>query len=214
MPLGAQPRPRHAVRMVAQPLHGLRPPLHVLLRPRVRGAGRPPRRRRGTGRSIRVKTNIAAVLRRELARPSWQRESVAIGAATDPYQPAEGRYRLTRACIVELAAAATPFSLITRGPLVWRDVDVLQDASRRAQVSVSVSVPTVDDDVWRTTEPGTAPPRQRLEAVRRFPKRASTSRSRWRRSSPACPIGPSSSKRSCAPHARRARTASGPTSST
>ena len=153
--------------MVAQPLHGLRPPLHVLLRPRVRGAGRPPADDR-YGRSIRVKTNIAAVLRRELARPSWQRERVAIGAATDPYQPAEGRYRLTRACIVELAAAATPFSLITRGPMVWRDVDVLQDASRRAQVLVSMSVPTVDDDVWRTTEPGTAPPRQRLEAVRRL----------------------------------------------
>src|SRR5690242_14595120 len=70
------------------------------------------------GSSIRVKTNIAAVLRRELARSSWQRETVAIGAATDPYQPAEGRYRLTRACLVELAAAANPFTLITRGPMV------------------------------------------------------------------------------------------------
>ena len=120
------------------------------------------------GRSIRVKTNVAAVLRRELARRSWQRERVAIGAATDPYQPAEGRYRLTRACIVELAAASTPFSVITRGPMVWRDVDVLQDASRRAEVSVNVSVPTLDDEVWRTTEPGTAPPRRRLEVVRRL----------------------------------------------
>ena len=122
----------------------------------------------GYGRSIRVKTNVAAVLRRELARASWRRENVAIGTATDPYQPAEGRYRLTRACLVELTAAATPFSVITRGPLVWRDVDVLQDASRRVQVSVNVSVPTIDDGVWRTTEPGTAPPRQRLEAVRRL----------------------------------------------
>ncbi len=122
----------------------------------------------GYGRSIRVKTNIAAVLRGELARQSWQREHVAIGAATDPYQPAEGRYRLTRACIVELAAAWTPFALITRGPMVWRDVDVLQDASRRVEVTVQVSVPTVDDDVWRTTEPGTAPPRRRLEIVRRL----------------------------------------------
>jgi DNA repair photolyase len=120
------------------------------------------------GRSIRVKTNVAAVLRRELARPSWRRESVAIGAATDPYQPAEGRYRLTRACIVELAAASTPFSLITRGPLVWRDVDVLQDASRLVEVSVNLSVPTLNDYVWRTTEPGTAPPRKRLEVVRRL----------------------------------------------
>jgi DNA repair photolyase len=118
------------------------------------------------GRSIRVKTNVAEVLARELARPSWQREGVAIGAATDPYQPAEGRYRLTRACLQTLAAASNPFSLITRGPLIVRDVDVLQDAARRADVSVVFSVPTLDDDVWRTTEPGTAPPRQRLRALK------------------------------------------------
>jgi DNA repair photolyase len=120
------------------------------------------------GRSIRVKTNIAAVLRRELARPSWQREQVAIGAATDPYQPAEGRFRLTRACLGELISAWTPFSLITRGPMVWRDVDVLQEASRHVEATVHVSIPTVDDDVWRTTEPGTAHPRRRLEIVRRL----------------------------------------------
>jgi DNA repair photolyase len=120
------------------------------------------------GRSIRVKTNVAAVLRRELARPSWRHETVAIGAATDPYQPAEGRYRLTRACLAELADARNPFSLITRGPMAWRDVDVLQDASRRADVSVSFSIPTLDPDVWRTTEPGTAPPAKRLEFVRRL----------------------------------------------
>jgi len=120
------------------------------------------------GSSIRVKTNVAEVLRRELARPSWSREQVAIGAATDPYQPAEGRYRLTRACLVELAAALTPFSLITRGPLVWRDADVLQDAARRVDVSVHVSLPTLDQEVWRTTEPGTAPPGRRLEIVRRL----------------------------------------------
>ena len=120
------------------------------------------------GTSIRVKTNVADVLRSELARPSWRGEKIAIGAATDPYQPAEGRYRLTRACIVELAAAASPFGLITRGPMVWRDVDVLQEASRRTEVTVNVSVPTLDDRVWRTTEPGTAPPRRRLEIVRRL----------------------------------------------
>ena len=117
------------------------------------------------GRTIRVKTNVADVLRAELARRTWAREEVTIGAATDPYQPAEGRYRLTRACIVELARARTPTSIITRGPLVWRDVDVLQEAARRAEVSVNVSVPTLDDRVWRTTEPGTAPPRKRLEIV-------------------------------------------------
>ena len=118
------------------------------------------------GASIRVKTNVAEVLRRELARASWQYEPVAIGAATDPYQPAEGRYRLTRACIEAFAAAGSPFSIITRGPLIVRDVDVLAEASQRADVSVTFSVPTVDDDVWRTTEPGTAPPRQRLRALK------------------------------------------------
>ena len=118
------------------------------------------------GRSIRVKVNVAEVLRSELTRAGWKRESVAVGAATDPYQPAEGRYRLTRACIVELGRSRTPFSLITRGPMIRRDVDVLVDAARRAKVHVSFSVPTLDERIWRATEPGTAPPRRRLEAVR------------------------------------------------
>jgi DNA repair photolyase len=120
------------------------------------------------GASIRVKTNVAAVLRRELARPSWRHEAVAVGAATDPYQPAEGRYRLTRACIEAFAEAASPFALITRGPLVVRDVDVLVEAASRAEVSVTFSVPTLDDEIWRRTEPGTSPPRQRLRALSRL----------------------------------------------
>ena len=120
------------------------------------------------GSSIRVKTNVADVLRRELARRSWQREPVAIGAATDPYQPAEGRYRLTRACIEAFADAASPFSIITRGPLIVRDVDVLAEAARYADVSVSFSVPTLDHEIWRRTEPGTSPPRQRLRALSRL----------------------------------------------
>ncbi len=120
------------------------------------------------GRSIRVKVNVAEVLRRELARPTWRRELVSIGAATDPYQPAEGRYRLTRACLEALAEAASPFALITRNPMVVRDLDVLVEAARRTRVSVSVSVPTLDQDVWRTTEPATPPPARRLEAVRRL----------------------------------------------
>ena len=120
------------------------------------------------GRSIRVKVNVADVLRRELARPSWQGESVAIGAATDPYQPAEGRYRLTRACLEVLAAAANPFSLITRGPMIVRDLDVLQEAARRADVGINFSIPTLDEHVWRLTEPETAPPRQRLRALERL----------------------------------------------
>jgi DNA repair photolyase len=120
------------------------------------------------GASIRVKTNVADVLRRQLARRSWQREPVAVGAATDPYQPAEGRYRLTRACIEAFAGAASPFSIITRGPLIVRDVDVLVEAARRADVSVTFSVPTLDHEIWRRTEPGTAPPRQRLRALSRL----------------------------------------------
>jgi len=118
------------------------------------------------GRSIRVKTNIAEVLRRQLARSTWEHETVAIGAATDPYQPAEGRYRLTRACLEALRDAANPFNIITRGPLIVRDVDVLAQAARRAEVSVTFSVPTLDDDIWRRTEPSTAHPRQRLRALR------------------------------------------------
>jgi DNA repair photolyase len=117
------------------------------------------------GASIRVKTNVAEVLRRELARASWKHEAVAVGAATDPYQPAEGRYRLTRACVEAFAEAASPFAIITRGPLIVRDVDVLAAAARRADVSVTFSVPTLDDEIWRRTEPGTSPPRQRLRAL-------------------------------------------------
>jgi DNA repair photolyase len=120
------------------------------------------------GRTIRVKVNVVDVLRRELARPSWAGEPVAIGAATDPYQPAEGRYRLTRGCIEALAEARNPFSLITRGPLIVRDLDVLQEAASRADVSVNFSVPTLDPEVWRATEPGTAPPRQRLRALKQL----------------------------------------------
>jgi DNA repair photolyase len=118
------------------------------------------------GRTIRVKTNVVEVLRRELARASWKGEGVAVGAATDPYQPAEGRYRLTRGCIAAFAEARNPFSIITRGPMIVRDLDVLQEAARAADVSVTFSVPTLDEEVWRTTEPGTAHPRQRLRALR------------------------------------------------
>jgi DNA repair photolyase len=118
------------------------------------------------GASIRVKVNIVDVLRRELARPSWQGDSVAVGAATDPYQPAEGRYRLTRGCIEAFAEASNPFSLITRGPMIVRDLDVLTGAARRAKVSITFSIPTLDEEVWRKTEPSTAHPRQRLRAVK------------------------------------------------
>jgi DNA repair photolyase len=122
----------------------------------------------GYGRSIRVKVNVADVLGRELARATWEHESVALGTATDPYQPAEGRFRLTRGCLEALADAHNPFSIVTRGPLIVLDLDVLRDASARAEVAVYFSIPTLDERVWRTSEPGTAPPRSRLEAVRRL----------------------------------------------
>jgi DNA repair photolyase len=131
-----------------------------------RRADRPSDERYGT--SIRVKTNVVEVLRRELARASWQGEGVAVGAATDPYQPAEGRYRLTRGCLEAFAEASNPFSIITRGPMIVRDLDVLIEAARRAKVSITFSIPTLDDEVWRKTEPSTAHPRQRLRAVQKL----------------------------------------------
>src|SRR5216117_3266700 len=93
-------------------------------------ADRPSDERYGT--SIRVKTNVAEVLRRELGRRSWEREIVAIGAATDPYQPAEGRYKLTRGCLEVLGDFANPIRIITRGPMIVRDIDVLVRAAERA----------------------------------------------------------------------------------
>src|SRR5947208_13233315 len=118
------------------------------------------------GTSIRVKTNVADVLRKELARGSWQHEDVAVGAATDPDQPVEGRYKLTRACLETLRDASNPFSIITRGPMIVRDLDVLVEAAQRASVSVTFSIPTLDEEVWRKTEPSTAHPRQRLRALK------------------------------------------------
>jgi DNA repair photolyase len=120
------------------------------------------------GSSVRVKVNVAEVLAREIGRKTWKGELVAIGAATDPYQPAEGRFRLTRACVSVLAEAGNPISIITRGPMIVRDIDVLQAAASRADVSVNFSVPTLDQKIWRYTEPHTAPPIQRLRALRRL----------------------------------------------
>ena len=118
---------------------------------------------------IFVKTNFVEVLRRELDHPKWTRELAALGTATDPYQPIEGQYQLTRGTLQALVAASSPVGLLTKGPMVIRDIDVLQDlmASTRGS-SVCVSVPTVDEEAWRTLEPGTAPPLQRLRAVRKM----------------------------------------------
>ena len=115
---------------------------------------------------ILVKQNIVSVLARELDRPSWTRQMVAFGTATDPYQPIEGHYKLSRAAIQALTRGRTPFGLITKGPMVVRDIDVLVEHARAARSTVYMSVPTVDDDAWRQLEPGTAHPLQRLRAVR------------------------------------------------
>ena len=115
---------------------------------------------------IFVKTNLIEVLKRELDKPSWARELVAFGTATDPYQPIEGHYKLTRRALEALIGGRTPIALVTKGPMVVRDADLLRDLGRRAGCSVCVSVPTVDEDAWAKLEPGTAHPLQRLRAVR------------------------------------------------
>src|SRR5690242_1789232 len=120
------------------------------------------------GRTVRVKVNVAAVLRGELGRKSWKKETVVIGAATDPYQPAEGRYRLTRQCLEALRDFSSPTAMITGGPMIVRDTDVLSQLARRANLHITFSIPTLDDDVWRKTEPGTAHPRQRLRAIEKL----------------------------------------------
>ncbi len=118
---------------------------------------------------IFVKTNLVEVLGRELRKPSWTGELVAIGTATDCYQPIEGHYKLTRRALEVFAERHNPVSIVTKGPMIVRDTDVLQELTRRvgaSGVTVCISVPCVDEDVWRQLEPGTAPPLQRLRAVR------------------------------------------------
>ena len=117
---------------------------------------------------VLVKTNFPEVLARELARRPPDGRAAALGAATDPYQPVEGRYRLTRRTLAVLVRRPTPIGLITRGPLAVRDADLLADLSRRTRCTVTFSVPTVDEDAWRALEPGTAHPLQRLRAVRKL----------------------------------------------
>lgn len=115
---------------------------------------------------IFVKTNLVEVLRRELQKPSWQGDYVAVGTATDCYQPIEGHYKLTRKALETLAEFRNPAGVITKGPMVVRDKDVLADLSARGGCTVYISVPCIDDEVWRALEPGTAPPLKRLRAVR------------------------------------------------
>jgi len=117
---------------------------------------------------IFVKTNFVEVLRRELDKPSWVKEQIGFGTATDPYQPIEGSYKLSRGVLEALRDAATPVGIVTKGPLIVRDIDVLKDLSARAACRVHISVPTVDEDAWETLEPGVAHPMKRLRAVRQL----------------------------------------------
>jgi DNA repair photolyase len=117
-------------------------------------------------RKIVVKINAVERLRVELADPAWTHEGVAMGTNTDPYQRCEGKYRLTRGVVETLTEHANPFSILTKSPLVLRDAKLITEAARKADVSVNFSVGTLDERVWRATEPGTPHPRRRIEAMR------------------------------------------------
>ena len=117
---------------------------------------------------IFVKINAPEILLGEISRPSWKREEVAIGTATDPYQPIEGKYRLTRGCLEVLCRRRNPISLVTKGTLVIRDIDLLAELSRVAGCTVCFSITTLDDTLKRRLEPGTPPPLKRLQAMERL----------------------------------------------
>ncbi len=152
--------------MVAQPVHGLRPPLHVLLRPRVRAPAPTGRRTRATARrsgSRRTSSRSCGASSRGRcghASRSWWAPPRTLPARRGPL-PADPRR------VEALAEARTPFGLITRGPLIVRDVDVLaRRVVEQAEVAITFSIPTLDREIWRRTEPGTAPPAERLRALR------------------------------------------------
>ena len=119
-------------------------------------------------RKIVVKINAVELTRAQTEPRKWAGHSIAMGTNTDPYQPAEGKYRLTRGVVEVLTERANPFSLLTKSPLVLRDRHLLAEAARRAEITVSFSVGTLDTDIWKRSEPGTPHPRQRLEAVRKL----------------------------------------------
>jgi DNA repair photolyase len=117
---------------------------------------------------IFIKVNVVEVLRAELGRRSWRGEQIALGTATDCYQPVEGRYRLTRRLLEVLLAHENPLGLVTKSPMVLRDLDVLSALARVAPVRVFFTITTVDPALARTLEPGTAPPEKRLRVLRRL----------------------------------------------
>ena len=115
---------------------------------------------------IVVKVNAPEVLGRELASRRWKGEHIAMGTGTDPYQRVEGRYRLMRGILSALITRRNPFSILTKGTLILRDVDLLTEAASVAPLSAAFSIGSMDEDVWRTTEPGAPSPRARMDAVR------------------------------------------------
>ena len=119
-------------------------------------------------RKIVVKVNAVERLRAELRAPKWAGDHIAMGTNTDPYQPAEGRYRLTRGLIEALSEARNPFSILTKSTMILRDLELLVEAAKRTTVGISFSIGTLDERAWRASEPGTPPPRQRVEALRRL----------------------------------------------
>jgi DNA repair photolyase len=122
-------------------------------------------------REIVVKVNVPELLQTELGRAGWRRELVALGTNTDPYQWVESRYRMMPPILAALEQAKTPVSVLTKSPLVMRDVEIFARMAKRLPVSVNLSVPTLDDDAWRATEPHTPSPSARLDAVAELRRR-------------------------------------------
>jgi DNA repair photolyase len=116
-------------------------------------------------REIVVKTNLPEVLRAELKRPSWRDEHIALGTNTDPYQWCEGHYRITRGIWEALLEAANPCSVLTKSPLLLRDLDLFRELAERTQFAANLSIPTLDERAWRASEPASPHPRKRIEAL-------------------------------------------------
>ena len=116
-------------------------------------------------REIVVKVNAPELLRAELAKPSWEGEHVALGTNTDPYQWVEGRYKLMRGIWEAMRDSANPCSILTKSPLLLRDLDLMREIAQRSEFSAALSIPTIDEKAWRATEPHTPNPLARIEAV-------------------------------------------------
>lgn len=119
-------------------------------------------------RRVVVKVNAGELLRRELAAPGWRGASIAMGTNVDCYQRAEGKYRLMREILAALREAANPFSILTKGTLILRDLDLLRQAAAETEVGLAVSVGFLDEALWRSVEPGAPSPRRRLDVVRQL----------------------------------------------